>query len=92
MKKKDNILRTGNDIISFAEKKGAHIVRRGLFWSIIGPNGNKMKIRPGNDELDPKTISNAKRWLKFLGLMIFIGICLFLVDAFLYSVGVRILL
>ncbi len=67
-KKKSHELGNGNAFIDLAEKRGAHVVRKGIFWKIVTPKGT-MKIRPGTTQLDPLTISNTKKWFKLLGLL-----------------------
>lgn len=71
----NNDLSTGEKVVKFAKERGAKVEKaHGGFTAISTPRG-KMMIYPGRDKLDKQTVSNTKRWLRLLGLLLFLLFC-----------------
>jgi len=75
-KKGHTDLNTGHQVIDFARKRNAHIEKAGSFVSIETRRG-KMHIVDNNVQMDKQTKSNVKKWLRLLGLMLFLFLCVY---------------
>ena len=67
-------LETGKDVVEFAKRRNASTFHHGLFTGIETPKG-KMYVSETDEKMDKHTKANVKRWLKLLGLMLFLFLC-----------------
>ena len=73
-KKGNRDIETGKDVVEFAKKRNASVFEHGRFTGIETPKG-KMYVSETNEKMDKFTKANVKRWLRLLGLMLFIFLC-----------------
>lgn len=68
--------RTANEFIGLAAKRGADIRAKGMKTRVSTSRGS-VNIIPGDRDLNAQAVSRLKRFFKLLGLMILVGLFIY---------------